>query len=122
MDGPARLRGTRIDVPGDFSSAAFFIVAALVAGREPLWVRDVGINPTRSALIEILRMMGADIRMHAARGIAGEPRADIEVFRVRLRGIVVPEALVPVAMENCRVLFATAAVAEGETVVTARGN
>ncbi len=114
-------RRARIDVPGDFSSAAFFIVAALIAGREPLWIRDVGVNPTRAALIDILRMMGADIRMHSLTEISGEPRADIEVFPGALRGIVVPEALVPVAMDELPVLFAAAAVAEGETVVTGAG-
>lgn len=121
VEGRARLQGARIDVPGDFSSAAFFIVAALVAGREPLLIRDVGVNPTRAALIDILRMMGADIRTHSLAEISGEPRADIEVHPGTLRGIVVPEALVPVAMDELPVLFAAAAVAEGETVVTGAG-
>lgn len=121
VGGRARLRAAPIDVPGDFSSAAFFIVAALIAGRDPLWIRNVGVNPTRTALIDILRMMGADIRLHLLAEIAGEPRADIEVFPGTLRGIVVPEALVPVAMDELPVLFAAAAVAEGETVVTGAG-
>ncbi len=121
VEGRARLQGAHIDVPGDFSSAAFFIVAALVAGREPLWIRDLGVNPTRTGLIDILRMMGADIRAHSLAEIAGEPRADIEVFPSTLRGIVVPEALVPVAIDELPVLFAAAAVAEGETVVTGAG-
>jgi 3-phosphoshikimate 1-carboxyvinyltransferase len=116
--GRARLRATRIDVPGDFSSAAFFIVAALIAGREPVTVLDVGINPTRSALIDILRLMDADIRVQPRTEADGEPRADIEVHPGRLRGIVVPESLVPVALDELPVLFAAAAVAEGETVVT----
>jgi len=121
LEGRARLQATHVDVPGDFSSAAFFIVAALIAGREPLWIRDVGVNPTRTALIEILRMMGADIRTHVLTESAGEPRADIEVRPGTLRGIVVPEALVPVAMDELPVLFAAAAVAEGDTVVTGAG-
>ena len=117
--GPATLTATRIDVPGDFSSAAFFIVAGLLAGSAPLRIRDVGINPTRTALIDILRLMGADIRLHAAsRPRRGEPRADIEVRPSRLRGIVVPPALVPIALDELPILFAAAAVAEGETVVT----
>jgi 3-phosphoshikimate 1-carboxyvinyltransferase len=121
VEGRARLQATRIDVPGDFSSAAFFIVAALVAGREPLRILDVGVNPTRTALIDILRMMGADIRLHRLAEIGGEPRADIEIRPGGLRGIRVPEALVPVAMDELPVLFAAAAVAEGDTVVTGAG-
>ena len=119
--GGARLRGTRVDVPGDFSSAAFFIVAALIAGREPLTLRDVGVNPTRTALIDILRLMGADIRVRTRTEAAGEPRADIEVHPGRLRGIAVPEPLVPAALDEMPVLFAAAAVADGDTVVSGAG-
>jgi 3-phosphoshikimate 1-carboxyvinyltransferase len=119
--GGARLRATRIDVPGDFSSAAFFIVAALIAGRGPLTLRDVGVNPTRTALIDILRLMGADIRVRARPDAAGEPRADIEVHPSRLRGIAVPESLVPAALDEMPVLFAAAAVADGDTIVSGAG-
>ena len=116
--GPATLKATRIEVPGDFSSAAFFVVAGLIAGSAPLRIRDVGINPTRTALIDILQLMGADIRLHELTMQAGEPRADIEVRPSRLRGIVVPPALVPIALDELPILFAAAAVAEGDTVVT----
>ena len=116
--GPATLTATRIVIPGDFSSAAFFVVAGLLAGSAPLRIRDVGINPTRTALIDILRLMGADIRLHEPNTQAGEPRADIEVRPSRLRGIVVPPALVPIALDELPILFAAAAVAEGDTVVT----
>jgi 3-phosphoshikimate 1-carboxyvinyltransferase len=118
VDGPARLKAAHIEVPGDFSSAAFFIVAALVAGRDVLRIRDVGVNPTRTALLDILRLMGADIRTGSQVLAAGEPRADIEVRPGALRGIVVPESLVPVAMDELPVLFAAAAVAEGDTLVS----
>ena len=121
VQGRARLRATRIRVPGDFSSAAFFIVAGLIAGREPLRIRNVGLNPTRAALLDILRLMGADIRVDALEDAAGEPRADLEVHPGPLQGIVVPESLVPVAMDELPVLFAAAAVAVGETVVTGAG-
>jgi len=121
VEGRARLQAAHIDVPGDFSSAAFFIVAALIAGREPLQIRNVGVNPTRTALIEILRLMGADIRTHLLAELGGEPRADFEVFPGSLHGIVVPEALVPIAMDELPVLFAAAAVAKGDTVVTGAG-
>ncbi len=121
VTGPARLRATRIDVPGDFSSAAFFIVAALVAGAGPFVLRDVGVNPTRTALIDILRLMGADIRLTSHETSAAEPRADIEVLPSRLKGVTVPEALVPAALDELPVLFAAAAVADGETVVSGAG-
>jgi 3-phosphoshikimate 1-carboxyvinyltransferase len=119
--GGARLKATRIEIPGDFSSAAFFIVAGLIAGRGPLVLRDVGVNPTRTALIDILRLMGADIRLQARATVTGEPRADIEVYPGALHGTVVPEALVPAALDELPVLFAAAAVAAGETVVTGAG-
>jgi 3-phosphoshikimate 1-carboxyvinyltransferase len=121
VSGPATLRATRVDVPGDFSSAAFFIVAALIAGRGPLTLREVGVNPTRTALIDILRLMGADIRLSPRPESAGEPRADIEVRPGGLRGIAVPESLVPAALDEMPALFAAAAVAEGETMVTGAG-
>ncbi|MGH8130504.1 MAG: 3-phosphoshikimate 1-carboxyvinyltransferase [Steroidobacteraceae bacterium] len=118
LEGPATLAATRIDVPGDFSSAAFFLVAGLIAGTAPLVIRGVGINPTRTALLDILRLMGADIRMREVADRGAEPVADIEVRPGKLRGIAVPPALVPIAMDELPVLFAAAAVAEGETVVS----
>ena len=96
IQGPATLTASRIEVPGDFSSAAFFIVAGLIAGSGPLRIRDVGVNPTRTALIDILRLMGADIRLHGADDCRRANRAPISKSGPsRLRGIVVPPALVP---------------------------
>jgi 3-phosphoshikimate 1-carboxyvinyltransferase len=118
IEGPATPRATRIDVPGDFSSAAYFVVAGLIAGAGRLVIRDVGLNPTRTALLDILRRMGAEIRTHAIREAAGEPRGDIEVRPAVLHGVEVPAALVPAALDELPVLFAAAAVAAGETVVT----
>jgi 3-phosphoshikimate 1-carboxyvinyltransferase len=121
LGGPASLTATRVDIPGDFSSAAFFIVAGLIAGRGPLLIRGVGVNPTRTALLEILRLMGGDIRVQAVANRAGEPVADIEVRPSDLRGISVPPGLVPVALDELPCLFAAAAIADGETVVTGAG-
>jgi len=118
VNGPARLAAAHIDVPGDFSSAAFFIVAGLIAGRGPLFIRGVGVNPTRTALIEILRAMGGDIRLQPRGETGREPWADIEVRPSALRGTTVAESLVPAAIDELPVLFAAAAVAQGETVVT----
>jgi 3-phosphoshikimate 1-carboxyvinyltransferase len=121
VSGPSALRATRVEVPGDFSSAAFLIVAGLLSGSGSLVIRGVGTNPTRTALLDILRAMGADIRLHALPDAGPEPCADIEVRPSRLRGTVVPEALVPGAIDELPVLFAAAAAAEGETIVTGAG-
>jgi 3-phosphoshikimate 1-carboxyvinyltransferase len=120
IEGGQTLRGTRIRVPGDFSSAAFFIVAGCLAAEKGLLVRNVGVNPTRTGLIELLQQMGADIRVHARSGNSGpnsEPIADIEVHKSRLRGIKVPESLVPLSIDEFPIFFIAAACAEGETLV-----
>lgn len=115
---PARLEGTNISVPGDFSSAAFFIVAACIGAREPFTVRGVGVNPTRTGLLEMLALMGADLRLINHRSCGAEPVADIEVRPAALRGIRVPEHLVPLAIDEFPAFFVAAACAEGETLVT----
>jgi 3-phosphoshikimate 1-carboxyvinyltransferase len=119
IEGGQTLRGTHVRVPGDFSSAAFFIVAGCLAAENGLLLRNVGVNPTRTGLIEMLRQMGADIRVHpqATPDANGEPIADIEVRKSRLRGIKVPESLVPLSIDEFPVFFVAAACAEGETLV-----
>lgn len=115
---PARLEGASISVPGDFSSAAFFIVAACIGAREPFTIRGVGVNPTRTGLLEMLALMGADLRLINHRSCGAEPVADIEVRPAVLRGIRVPEHLVPLAIDEFPAFFVAAACAEGETLVT----
>jgi 3-phosphoshikimate 1-carboxyvinyltransferase len=117
MAGQQPLRGTQISVPGDFSSAAFFIVAALLAAPQGLTIRGVGLNPTRTGLLEILRLMGADIEVRQT-STGGEIIGDIQVRQSRLRGVRVPESLVSLAIDEFPVLFVAAACAEGETVVS----
>jgi len=123
IEGGQTLRGTTVKVPGDFSSAAFFIVAACLAAEKGLLLRNVGVNPTRTGLIELLLQMGADIRVHPhgnrerSAGTNAEPTADIEVHKSRLRGIKVPESLVPLSIDEFPVFFIAAACAEGETLV-----
>lgn len=107
-----------IDVPGDFSSAAFFLVAATVAGSAPLTLRAVGVNPTRTGLLEILGLMGARIEVTNLRQAGDEPVADLVVHPASLHGITVPQRLVPLAIDEFPVLFVAAALAEGETVVS----
>jgi 3-phosphoshikimate 1-carboxyvinyltransferase len=118
LAGGQKLQAARIEVPGDISSAAFFLVAGCLAGREGFVVENVGINPTRTGIIDILRLMGAQLRVHERSAQGGEPVADIEVRRSALRGIAVPERFVPLAIDELPVLFIAAAAAEGETVFT----
>jgi 3-phosphoshikimate 1-carboxyvinyltransferase len=118
LAGEQKLNGARIEVPGDISSAAFFLVAGCLAGAEDFVVENVGVNPTRTGVIDILKLMGADLRVHPRPTQGAEPVADIEVRRSSLRGIAVPESLVPLAIDELPVLFIAAAMAQGETVFT----
>jgi len=116
--GGARLKATKIQVPGDISSAAFFLVAASIAPGSDLLLVDVGMNPTRTGVVDILRLMGADIAVQNERIEGGEPIADLRVRYAPLHGIDVPEGLVPLAIDEFPVLFIAAACAEGVTKVT----
>jgi 3-phosphoshikimate 1-carboxyvinyltransferase len=118
LAGGQQLTGCEIEVPGDFSSAAFFIVAGCLAAREGLTIRNVGVNPTRTGLLSMLRLMGADIEVQPYRGEAPEPVADIHVRASVLRAIRVPEGLVALAIDEFPVFFIAAAAAQGQTVVT----
>lgn len=123
IEGGQVLQAAEVDVPGDFSSAAFFLVLGALAAEKGITLRNVGINPTRTGLLDILAMMGANVRvrprpMMQKQGRAvGEPTADIDVQAGRLRGITVPEALVPLSIDEFPVFFIAAACAEGETLV-----
>ena len=118
--GGQTLRATALDVPADFSSAAFLLVAGCLAAGQPLVLTNIGVNPTRTGLLGLLQRMGADIRVRE-RALGGsrasEPVADLEVRRSALRGITVPEALVPAAIDELPVFFIAAACANGETLV-----
>ncbi len=116
---PQRLMSQKITVPGDFSSAAFFIVAGLLAASpEGLLLQNVGMNPTRTGLLDILRGMGADIEILNARASGAEPVADLRIRPSLLRGIAVPRGLISLAIDELPVLFIAAACAQGETTVT----
>jgi len=118
VEGGGRLAATRIDVPADISSAAFFLVGASIAPGGQLRLEHVGMNPTRVGVINILRLMGADLRVQNERTVGGEPVADLEVRSAPLRGIRIPEDQVPLAIDEFPALFVAAACAEGETVLT----
>lgn len=113
-----RLQGRRVDVPADISSAAFFLVGASIAPGSELLLEHVGINPTRTGVIAILRLMGADLQLQNEREVGGEPVADIRVRYAPLKGIEIPQEQVPLAIDEFPALFVAAACAEGRTVLT----
>ncbi len=118
LRGGGRLSATSLDVPADISSAAFFLVGASIAPGSELLLEHVGINPTRTGVIDILRLMGAKIDVLNSRVVGGEPVADLKVLSSSLKGIHIPDRLVPLAIDEFPVLFVAAACAEGETVLT----
>lgn len=118
LQGGGRLQGVHIDVPADISSAAFFMVAASITPGADLTLEHVGVNPTRTGVIDILKAMGADISLLNPREVGGEPVADIRVRYAALQGIDIPEHLVPLAIDEFPVLFVAASCASGQTVLT----
>ncbi len=119
--GPAELKPVDVTVPGDFSSAAFFIVAALVVPGSELVIENVGLNPTRTGLLDALRDMGAAIEIQGERLASGEPVGDILVRHSALRGIEVDGPLVPRMIDEFPVFSVAAALAEGKTVIRSAG-
>lgn len=111
------LTANRIEVPADISSAAFFLVAGSIAENSELVLEHVGINPTRTGVIDILRLMGGDITLENQREVGGEPVADLRVRSATLKGIEIPEALVPLAIDEFPVLFVAASCAQGRTIL-----
>lgn len=117
LQGGEALQGTRLRVPADISSAAFFMVAASIVPGSELLLRDVGVNPTRTGIVHILREMGADIRFENERLWGAEPVADIRVCHAPLTGIEIEERFVPLAIDEFPVIFIAALAASGETVL-----
>ncbi|WP_164073301.1 3-phosphoshikimate 1-carboxyvinyltransferase [Stenotrophomonas maltophilia] len=118
LRGGQRLRATDIVVPADFSSAAFFLVAASIIPGSELRLKQVGLNPRRTGLLHALRLMGADITEENPAEQGGEPVADLVVRHAPLKGARIPEELVPDMIDEFPALFVAAAAAEGQTVVT----
>ncbi len=117
LRGGQRLQAADIAVPADFSSAAFYLVAASIVPGSELRLKQVGLNPRRTGLLQALRMMGADIVEENPATHGGEPVADLVVRHAPLHGIEVPEALVPDMIDEFPALFIAAAHAQGATVV-----
>ncbi|MBU0823123.1 MAG: 3-phosphoshikimate 1-carboxyvinyltransferase [Alphaproteobacteria bacterium] len=116
--GEAELKPQTIVVPGDPSSAAFFIVAALLVPGSDVTITNVGLNPTRAGLIEVLRQMGGDIELVDPREVGGEPVADLRVLHSALTGIDVDPAVAPSMIDEFPILFVAAALAQGRTTTT----
>jgi 3-phosphoshikimate 1-carboxyvinyltransferase len=112
-----QLKACRIDVPADVSSATFFLVGVSIAPGSELTLEHVGINPTRIGVLNILKLMGADIELLNAREVGGEPVADLRVRHAKLRGIEIPVEQVPLAIDEFPALFIAAACAEGTTTL-----
>ncbi|MFT4517949.1 MAG: 3-phosphoshikimate 1-carboxyvinyltransferase [Halioglobus sp.] len=117
LDGGGSLTACDIDIPADISSATFLLVAASIAPGSDLLLTHVGTNPTRIGVINILRLMGADIVLLNERAVGGEPVADIRVRYAQLQGIEIPADQVPLAIDEFPALFVAAACAEGRTVL-----
>ena len=115
IDAAHNLKGTDVSVPGDLSSAAFFIVAATLIQGSELTINNVGVNPTRLGVIHLLNAMGASISMSNQQVVGGEPVADLHVRHARLNGITIPATLVPFAIDEFPILFIAAACASGIT-------
>jgi 3-phosphoshikimate 1-carboxyvinyltransferase len=117
LQGGQELQGREICVPGDISSAAFLLVAALIVPGSELLIRNVGINPTRTGVIDILQAMGGDIMLQNQRELSGEPVADLLVRSSRLKGIEIGGDVVPRAIDELPAICVAAALAEGTTIL-----
>ena len=118
LTGGGQLTAANIDIPSDISSAAFFMVAASIVPDSVLVLKHVCINPTRTGVIDVLKAMGADIRIIKPRSVGGEPVADIEVHYAGLKGVEIDPKLVPLAIDEFPVICVAAACAEGVTTIS----
>jgi 3-phosphoshikimate 1-carboxyvinyltransferase len=114
---PCRPSGTRVDVPGDISSAAFFLCAAAGLPGSSVTVRNMGTNPTRTGLLDVLRAMGADVSLANSREVAGEPRADVTVRAASLVATEIRGEIIPRLIDELPVLMVLATQAAGRTVI-----
>ena len=113
----AELTGKDITVPGDISSAAYFIAAALISKDSEVLIKNVGVNPTRTGIITAFKAMGGNIELTNERTVCGEPVADILVRSSRLHGVVIKGAIIPKLIDEIPVIAAAACYASGETVI-----
>ncbi|MGF7185014.1 3-phosphoshikimate 1-carboxyvinyltransferase [Desulfitispora alkaliphila] len=117
VSGASTLKGSKLTVPGDISSAAFFMVAASIVPNSELIIKNVGVNKTRSGIIQVLREMGGSVELYNQREEGNEPVADILVKSARLKGVEISGSLIPRLIDEIPIIAVAAAVAEGETVI-----
>lgn len=115
--GPSRLQGQTVIVPGDISSAAFWLVAGAIVPGSELVIENVGVNPTRTGILEALAMMGADIELLNPREVAGEPVADLQVRACALKGCTIAGDIIPRLIDEIPILAVAAVFADGTTVI-----
>ena len=118
LAGPAHLQACDVQVPGDLSSAAFVIGAGCLSSSGPITIQNVGINPTRTGVLDILNLMGADIEMLEQTVLGDEPVATLRVTPAQLKGVEIPAELIPLAIDELPLIFALAACATGKTIIT----
>jgi 3-phosphoshikimate 1-carboxyvinyltransferase len=117
VTGPAKLHGQAVVVPGDISSAAFWLVAAAIVPGSDLTVENVGVNPTRTGILDALAAMNADITLENERIVAGEPVADLRVRHSGLKGCELGGAIIPRLIDEIPILAVAAAFAQGKTII-----
>ncbi|QUY42012.1 3-phosphoshikimate 1-carboxyvinyltransferase [Acaryochloris marina] len=117
VTGPAQLQGQAIIVPGDISSAAFWLVAAAIVPGSDVWIENVGVNPTRTGILEVLEQMGAKMTLANQRTVAGEPVADIHIQHSQLHGTVIEGAVIPRLVDEVPILAVAALFAQGPTTI-----
>jgi 3-phosphoshikimate 1-carboxyvinyltransferase len=115
VQGGGTLLAGEIHIPGDISSAAFLIAGALLIPGSDITLENIGINPRRTGILEAFRLMGGDISLLSQRHQSGELVADIRIRHSLLKGIDLPESLVPDMIDECPIFFVAAALAEGTT-------
>jgi len=117
VTGPAQLQGQTVIVPGDISSAAFWLVAAAIVSDSELVIENVGVNPTRTGILEALSMMNADVQLENQRLVAGEPVADLRVRSSKLKSCTIAGDLIPRLIDEIPILAVAAVFAQGTTVI-----
>ncbi|MFM7366684.1 MAG: 3-phosphoshikimate 1-carboxyvinyltransferase, partial [Sphaerospermopsis kisseleviana] len=117
VTGNAKLYGQKVVVPGDISSAAFWLVAGSIVPGSELVVENVGVNPTRTGILEALAMMGADIQLENQREVAGEPVADVRVRSSQLKSCTIAGDIIPRLIDEIPILAVAATFAQGTTII-----
>lgn len=117
VTGQAQLHGQKVVVPGDISSAAFWLVAGAIVPGSNLLIENVGVNPTRTGILEALEMMGADIQLENERTVAGEPVADLRVRSGSLKACTIAGDLIPRLIDEIPILAVAAVFAQGTTII-----